>query len=197
MPAQFQGKVELISEKPVFEGFLRIIAARVKYDDFSGKMVGPDRDILCMERGDAVAALIHNTKDGTVLIVEQFRYPTFHKTGGWLFETPAGKIDGDEYPEEAVRREVDEETGFEVANVQRISTFYVSPGGTSERIHLFYIPVSPEDEKSQGGGLIEHSEYIRRHFIPVSEAFEMVQRGLIHDAKTIIALQWLQLQMKK
>ena len=93
-----------------------------------------------------------------------------------------------------MRRELEEEIGYRVTSLQHVSTFYLSPGGLSERIFLFYARVSTTQRVSVGGGLAAEGENIRVVTLPVQEALHRLQSGRILDAKTIIGLQWLKLQ---
>ena len=149
---------------------------------------------LNLDRGDSVAAILHDEKEDKVILTEQFRYSTYEKGPGWMIELPAGIIDvgRNETPEATMQREIMEESGYRVQTLHHVSTFYPSPGGSSERIYLYYASVTPKDRVAAGGGLVESGEDIRRLFLSVADALAMVVAGEIVDAKTIIALQWLQ-----
>jgi ADP-ribose pyrophosphatase len=99
-------------------------------------------------------------------------------------------IDARESPEASLRREIEEELGYSVDHVERIATFFLSPGGSSERIWLYYTEVRESDHSSAGGGLPREHEDIR--IVPMSreEARLALREGRIADAKTIIGLQW-------
>ena len=101
-------------------------------------------------------------------------------------------IERGETPEEAIQREIHEETGYKADQVEHISTFYVSPGGSSERIMLYYAAVSGAGPSDGYGGLASENEDIKLIEIPVADAFGQLRRGEIADAKTIIALMWLE-----
>src|SRR5688572_21541694 len=147
-------QVEILSKREVFkQAFFRIEEAHLRHEKYDGTMTG-EMVRLNFERGDSVAALIHNPADDTLIFTEQFRYPTFYKGPGWLLETPAGSIEMGETPEETLRREIEEEIGYTISNTRFISTFYVSPGGTSERIHLYYVRVKADEKTGEGGGKV-------------------------------------------
>ncbi len=155
---------------------------------------------LHLERGDSAAAIIHNTTNNTLVMVEQFRYPTFEKGPGWTLELPAGIIDSKmgESPEMSMRRELIEEIGYNVKELKLIHTFYPSPGGSSEKIFLYYTQTSEKSRVSKGGGISSDGEYIRVIDLPVKDAFQKADNLEIIDAKTIIGLQWLKiLQLTK
>lgn len=189
-------RVEILHEEEVFKrAIFRIDQATLRHERYDGSM-SDDIVRLKLNRGDSVAALMHNQADDTIILTEQFRYPTYSKGQPWLVEIPAGMIDGDEKPEDAMRREIFEEIGYDVAGLKHISTFYLSPGGTSERIFLFYATITPKDQVGAGGGLPQEGEDVRFFMMKVNEALRKVESGELNDAKTIIGLQWLQLQRR-
>jgi ADP-ribose pyrophosphatase len=184
-------KVILVEKKRVFDGIFKIDEARLYYEKFNGQMT-PEVRRLNFERGDSVAALLFNLSTQKIILVNQFKYPTYEKGPGWITETVAGMIDANESPETAVRREILEETGFQVSNVEYISTFYVSPGGTSERISLYYTEVKNEHKIGEGGGAAKENEDISIIELSLEEAMKQVKEGMLVDAKTIIGIFWLQ-----
>lgn len=190
-------RFEIIDAKEVFkQSIFRIEEARFRFERYDGNM-SAETVRLNLDRGDSVAALVHDTENDAVVLTEQFRYPTSKKGPGWVMEIPAGILDANESPEQAIRREIMEEVGYPVSSIEPICTFYVSPGGTSERILLFYARVSSSQRISSGGGLESEGEDIRTVSLPVADAVRRVRAGNIVDAKTVIALQWLELNGDK
>lgn len=183
-------KVLIEKKKRIFDDFFKIDEALLSYEQFDGRM-SPVVRRLNFERGDAVSALIFNPKRQVIILVNQFKYPTFEKGPGWITETVAGMINENENTQDAIRREVLEETGYEVSTAELISTFYVSPGGTSERIFLYYVEVDDNNKTSEGGGLAEENEDIINVEMSLDEAIAKFKNGEIIDAKTIIAVLWL------
>ena len=186
--------VEVLSKINVFQkSIFRVEEVHLRHERYDGSMT-QEFVRLNLDRGDSVAALLHNEEEDKVILTEQFRYPTYEKGPGWMIEIPAGIIDLEmhETPEVTIQREVIEEIGYSVQRLHHISTFYPSPGGSSERIYLFYSSVTPQDCIADGGGLIESGEDIRRLSVAVDDALAKVASGEIVDAKTVIALQWLQ-----
>jgi nudix-type nucleoside diphosphatase (YffH/AdpP family) len=100
-------------------------------------------------------------------------------------------IDRGEQPEDSMRREIEEELGYRTDGIEHIATFYVSPGGSSERIWVYYAEVGDAGHVSAGGGLPGEYEDIRVVSISPEEARAALKDGKIADAKTIIGLQWL------
>jgi ADP-ribose pyrophosphatase len=171
----------------VYDGFFKVDEAHLRYERFDGTMRETVRR-LKFERGDSVAVLLYKPKTARILLVNQFRYPTYEKGPGWITETLAGMIDMGEDPEDAARREILEETGCSVRELKHISTFYLSPGGSSERIFLYLAEVADGDKVQEGGGLAEESEDIASVELTLEDARKQVRTGEIVDAKTIIAI---------
>lgn len=187
-------RVEILEKKRVFDGFFKIDALTVKYERFDGKMSEPAQR-LCFERGDAAAFLIYNKETERIILIDQFRTCTHEKGPGWLIEIPAGMVEEGEYPVETASREMIEETGYRANELTHISSFYLSPGGSSERIILYYVEVENKDKVGTGGGVAAEQEDIRVLEVSLSEVREMMAAGKILDAKTLIALMWFQERM--
>ena len=185
-------RVIVRSKRRVFDGYFKLDEVTVSHRQFDGTM-SADKQLLIFERGDAVAALIFNRDSGEVVLVEQFRAPTLEKgrNDGWMIEAPAGMIRGDESPEQAVIREVFEETGYRIEDPEHIATFFSSPGGTSERIFLFYAVVEDADRTGPGVGNREDGEDIRVVTMTVEDLFDRLRKAAVEDPKLIIAAHHL------
>jgi len=184
-------KVEILARRRLVDAFFKLDETQLRHEQLDGSMSAPMHR-LNLERGDGVAALIHRPQKNTLVLVRQFRYPTYlHDGPGWIIEIAAGMVDKDEEPAETMRREVVEETGFVVKNLELLSHFYLTPGGSSERIFLYYAEIDEQIPRSEGGGLNEEHEDIEIVEIALDEAWQLLDSGQIVDAKTIIALQWL------
>lgn len=183
-------KVEIVKQAVIFDDVFRIEEALLRFQRFDGTMSDSVRR-LNFEREDSVAAIIFNEDTNKVLLVNQFKYPTYGKGPGWITEIVAGILDNDEDPESAIKREILEETGFRTSRLTPISTFYVSPGGSSERIFLYYATVSNADKIARGGGLSSEDEDILTLEMTLPELWKSIDSGDIVDAKTIIATSWL------
>jgi nudix-type nucleoside diphosphatase (YffH/AdpP family) len=183
-------KVDIISRKRVLDDFFKVDEAHLRFERFDGTMSEAVRR-LNFERGDAAAALLVDAGRRTVFLIEQFMYPTLEKAGGWLETVVAGMIDGGESPEQAIRREILEEAGFEAETLWPIASVFVSPGGSSERIFLFCTRVSEAARRSEGGGVASEGEDIRIVERPIDDFLARVRAGQVQDAKTLIAGYWL------
>lgn len=181
---------EIISEKIVFDHKFKIVLGHIKHEAFTGE-APIEVKRLNFERGDSAAILIYERDTDTVLFTNQFRYPTVKSGSGWLTEIPAGSLEAHEDPEVNIVKEVREEIGYHISQVEHIYTFYVSPGASSERIHLYFTEVSLANKKDKGGGLPSEGEDICLLKIPVSDLQERMKKGEIMDAKSIIGIQWL------
>jgi nudix-type nucleoside diphosphatase (YffH/AdpP family) len=183
-------KVEIQSKGLIFDDFFKIEEAILRFLRFDGKMSEPVRRLV-FERGDAVAAIILNRDTQRVILINQFRYPTYDKGPGWMQEIVAGIVDPNETPEEAMRREIVEEIGYRVGELTPITTMYPSPGGSSERITIYYAEVNNSDRIAVGGGLASENEDIQITEVGIPELWRALDMGEIKDAKTIIGLMWL------
>ncbi|MCP5049597.1 MAG: NUDIX domain-containing protein [bacterium] len=186
--------VEIQRKQRVYNDFFKVDEVFLKHEKFTGGMSETVRR-LSFERGDAVAVLVFNRDRRCVILVDQFRYPTYETGGGWVTEVVAGILEKGEKPEDTVRREVEEEVGYRAAGLTPIATFYTSPGGSSERIFLYFAQVTDKDRISDGGGLESEHEDIRVLEVTMPELWAGLENGGFNDAKTIIALMWLKNQI--
>lgn len=167
---------KLISSKSVFEGR----AVRVRIDTIekkSGEVT--TRDIVW--HSDCIAVVVLDGK-GNVILERQFRRPA----GKVLLEIPAGGIEEGETPEEAVKRELQEEIGYLPGKVTRLGGFYAAPGYCTEYLHLFLA----EDLK-QSNLTAEDTDEIEIVRVPLSEVRGLIDSGQICDAKSVAGLLWV------
>lgn len=133
-------------------------------------------EILHHPGGAAVVAL---DGENRVCLLRQYR----HAAGGWLWELPAGKLDGGEAPLLCAQRELEEEAGMRAAEWQSLGKIVSSPGVFTEVIHLYLartltaVPTRNE----------EH-EVIEVHWFPWADAQHLARTGMIEDAKTLAGL---------
>ena len=147
------------------------------------------------DRGNGATLLLHDVDRRTVLLSRQFRFPVYVNghPDGMLLETAAGLLD-DESPEDAVRREVEEELGVSVGEVQHVFDVFMSPGSVTERLHFYAAPYRPVDRTGAGGGLADEGEDIEVVELDFDEALDMIDDGRIADAKTVMLLYWAALR---
>ncbi|MFS8115805.1 NUDIX domain-containing protein [Rhizobium jaguaris] len=186
-----KAKVEIVSEKTLSDQWTRLSSFDIDYTDSMGDTHRLKREIY--HRTPAACILLYDPKRETVILVRQFRLPA-HLTGfpGWMIEVPAGLLDGD-HPEEAIRREAIEETGFRVRDVHFLFKAFTSPGAVTEIMHFFAAVVDTTDRIGRGGGLADEHEDIEVLEVKLADAMAMIEAGEIYDAKTIMLLQWAML----
>jgi nudix-type nucleoside diphosphatase (YffH/AdpP family) len=149
------------------------------------------------DRGNGVTILLHDPDARTVLLTRQFRLPIFLNghPDGMLLETAAGLLDErSEDPEDAIRREAEEESGVRVTEVRRLFELFMSPGSVTERVTFFAAAYSHRQRVSSGGGNADEGEDIEVVELTLDDAMAMVGRGEIDDGKTVILLQWAAMQ---
>ena len=143
------------------------------------------------DRGNGAAILLYNRENKTVILTRQFRMPTYTNGNetGMMVEVCAGLLD-ERNPEDAIKRETEEETGYKVSKVRKVFEAYMSPGSVTEILYFFVAEYSKEMKISDGGGLAHDQEDIEVLEIPFTSALEMIEQGEIKDAKTIMLLQY-------
>ncbi len=143
------------------------------------------------ERGNGAAILLLNKIKKTVVLIKQFRLPTYlnQNETGFIIEACAGVLE-EEHPEETIIRETEEETGYRIHEVKKIFKSYMSPGSVTEIIHFFVAEYDAEMKISKGGGLASEHENIEVIEMPFEQAYNMIASGEIVDAKTIMLLQY-------
>ena len=161
---------------------------------YSGKVVNLDLDSvrfpddsigqLEMLRHPGAAAVVPfldppGGADPQIVLIRQFR----HAADGYIWEVPAGRLDGGETPEACAARELEEETGMRARRLERLTTIYTTPGFTDERIHLFLA-----DGLEPGAEHREADEFMELHTLRWSQVLGMIERGEIVDGKTLVSL---------
>jgi nudix-type nucleoside diphosphatase (YffH/AdpP family) len=146
------------------------------------------------DRGNGAVILLYNQKFKTVILTRQFRLPSFVNGNekGVLIEACAGLLDQDN-PEEAIKRETEEETGYRINDVRKIFDAYMSPGSVSEILYFFIAEYTPSMKVHAGGGVEHEQEDIEVLEITFDKAYGMIATGEIRDAKTIMLLQYMKI----
>ena len=188
-----------------FAGLFRIVRANLQYRRADGRMSAPVQRIS-FERGDSIGVLLYDPDLDAVILVRQFRFPVYSSLNrdarsgegakqAWMLEIVAGVHDEGLAVRKVARKELLEEAGYRVeVELEPIFSIYASPGGTSERIHLFLGQVKADSPTASGGGVASEGEDTQVLVLPLMEAMEMVAKGEITDAKTVVALQHLALR---
>ncbi|TKC05490.1 GDP-mannose pyrophosphatase NudK [Pedobacter polaris] len=146
------------------------------------------------DRGNGATILLYNKEQQTVILTRQFRLPTFinGNANGMLIEACAGLLDKDN-PEDCIKRETEEETGYKITDVKKIFEAYMSPGSVTEILYFFVAEYSKDMKVNEGGGVAGEEENIEVLEVKISEAMEMITNGKIKDGKTIMLLQHVKL----
>ena len=143
------------------------------------------------DRGHGAVILLYNLARRSVILVRQFRFPAWRYGGthsGMLLEAPAGLLDA-ATPEQRIRAEVEEETGYRVHDVRQVFEAFMSPGSVTERLHFFVAGYEPDQRIGHGGGVAGEGEDIEVVELDIDAALAMVAGGEIEDGKTIMLLQ--------
>ena len=146
------------------------------------------------DRGNGATILLYNKEARKVILTRQFRLPTFinGNDSGMLIEACAGLLDKDD-PENCIRRETEEETGYRITHVQKIFEAYMSPGSVTEILYFFIAEYSKDMKVNEGGGAEHEEENIEVMELDFQKAIMMMESGEIKDAKTIMLLQYMQI----
>lgn len=146
------------------------------------------------DRGNGATILLYNKSNKTVILTRQFRLPTFvnGNESGMLIEACAGLLDKDN-PEDCIRRETEEETGYKISSVQKIFEAYMSPGSVTEILYFFVAEYEASMKVNDGGGIAHEQEDIEVLEIALGKAMQMIASGEIKDGKTIMLLQYAKL----
>lgn len=144
------------------------------------------------DRGNGATILLYNPEQRTVILTRQFRLPTYvnGNPDGMLIEACAGLLDKDN-AEDCIRRETEEETGYQIRDVRKVFEAYMSPGSVTEILYFFIAAYSKQMKVHEGGGAEGEEENIEVLELSVDAAKEMMETGTIKDAKTIMLLQYV------
>mgnify|MGYP001799456209 CR=1 FL=1 len=147
------------------------------------------------DRGNGATILLYNREHKTVILTKQFRLPTYinGNESGLMIEACAGLLDKDN-PEDCIKKEAEEETGYRIQKVEKVFEAYMSPGSVTEILYFFLAEYDHDMKIGDGGGLESEQEYIEVLELPFKKALQMVSTEEIKDGKTIMLLQYLQLR---
>ncbi|RFN59828.1 NUDIX domain-containing protein [Marixanthomonas ophiurae] len=173
-------KYSIANERVVFNDHYKMLKAETTYDSFKSDVIKTER--LAFHRGDSVAIVLYESDTDSILLTNQFRYPTTQHNEGWILEIPAGSLKKGKNPSSYMEREVLEELGYQITKPQLVSQFYTSSGGSTEQVSL-------KDKNEKGGGVETENEDIQLVKITVAEIGLSISKE-IKDANIIIGLRW-------
>lgn len=186
-------KVKILSTSILSDNWYILRKISFEYQKKNGTWQTQTREAY--DRGNGATILLYNRQQKTVILTRQFRLPTFINGNptGMLIEACAGLLDKDN-PEDCIKRETEEETGYKISDVRKIFEAYMSPGSVTEMLYFFVAEYTPSMKVTAGGGLEHDQEEIEVLEIPFARAMQMVDEGEIKDGKTIMLLQYAKLQ---
>jgi nudix-type nucleoside diphosphatase (YffH/AdpP family) len=181
--------VKIIEEKVLSDNWYVLKKIIFEYRNKQGEWQTQVREAY--DRGNGATILLYNKENQTVVLTEQFRMPTYINGNdlGMLIEACAGLLDKDN-PEDCIRRETEEETGYRIGEVKKVFEAYMSPGSVTEILYFFVAEYSKAMKVNDGGGAEDEQENIDVLEIDFRRAIEMIRTGEIKDGKTIMLLQY-------
>lgn len=185
-------KVKNIKTELLSDNWYTLNNINFDFQLINGKWVNQSRESY--DRGNGATILLYNLEKQTVILIEQFRMPTYinGNESGMIIETCGGLLDGDN-PENCIIKETEEEVGYKIKNVKKVFESYMSPGAVTEIIYFFVAEYNNQMKVSDGGGLASEHEEITILEIDFQNALKMIHTGEIKDAKTIMLLQYAQI----
>jgi ADP-ribose pyrophosphatase len=182
------GDVLVERQTVLHDGKLKLIELEYRVRGFNGREVDSAREIVA--RQDAAAALVHDLERDVIVLCEQFRPAAYMAGDGWLLELPAGKVDDGETPQACIARELEEEIGYRVRDLQPIGAYFSTPGYSTERVHLFYAPVVGADLIRPEAHGVDQGEDIRRVELSLQSFLEQLRGGAFADGKIVSTGAW-------
>ena len=183
--------VTIESREFLFRGFIQVEKVSFRHRLFNQPDYSPVIQRELIHRPEAAGVLLYNDQQQRFALIEQFRVGALNDTdSAWQLEIIAGVLDGNEAPEDCIRRESLEESGCEVQQLQHLFSFYPSAGACSEFFHLY----AAEVELPKIGGIFgmpDEGENIQLHLFDYSELGTLLKNGRLRNAPVIMALQWL------
>lgn len=184
--------IKILKTEILSDNWYTLRKVTYEYRNSDGALQTQSREAY--DRGNGAAILLYNKQQGTVILTRQFRMPTFVNGNptGMMIEACAGILDK-ERPEDGIRRETEEETGYKITDVRKVFEAYMSPGSVTEILYFFIAEYAASMKVHAGGGVEHEQENIEVLELPFQQAMEMMDSGDIRDAKTIMLLQYAKL----
>ncbi|MBC7829006.1 MAG: GDP-mannose pyrophosphatase NudK [Chitinophagaceae bacterium] len=185
-------KVKILKTEILSDNWYTLKKITYEYSKKDGNVQTQSREAY--DRGNGATILLYNKEQKTVILTRQFRLPSFinGNSTGMLIEACAGLLDKDN-PEDCIKRETEEETGYKITDVRKIFEAYMSPGSVTEILYFFIAEYSKAMKVHEGGGIEHEQENIEVLELPIQNAMEMIDTGDIKDGKTIMLLQYIKL----
>ncbi len=180
-------RIKIVGTTLLSDSWARLDKISFDYLRSNGQWQRQDREVY--NRGDGAAILLYNLEQRTVVLIKQFRLPVYlDDDDGFLIEVPAGVLEHDN-PAQTIRSETQQETGYQVSEICKLFSAYVSPGSITERIHYYHASYTADQRIGEGGGLDSEGEDIEVMEVAFDDAMKWISTGQIQDAKTILLLQ--------
>ncbi|MFC4162028.1 GDP-mannose pyrophosphatase NudK [Epilithonimonas zeae] len=186
-------KVKILKTEILSDNWYTLNKVTFEYLKKNGTLETQSREAY--DRGNGATILLYNKESKTVILTRQFRLPTYinGNEDGMMIEACAGLLDKDN-PEDCIKRETEEELGYEISDIKKVFEVYMSPGSVTEILYFFIAEYSKSMKINDGGGLEEEQEEIEVLELNIDKALEMIDSGEIKDAKTIMLLQHVRLK---
>jgi nudix-type nucleoside diphosphatase (YffH/AdpP family) len=142
------------------------------------------------DRGDGATILLYNSAKRTIILTRQFRFPAYvNGYPGMLIEAAAGLLDKAS-PEDRIKAEAEEETGYRIDRMRKVFEAFMSPGSVTERLYFFVAEYDEDSRIKPGGGIHSEGEDIEVIELAINDAMEAITHGEIVDGKTITLIQY-------
>lgn len=185
--------IKILEDKILSDNWYVLHKIKFEYTGKDGQIHQQERESY--DRGNGAVILLYNLETKTIILTRQFRMPTFvnGNEDGMMIEACAGLLDEDQ-PDDCIRRETEEETGYQIQDIKKVYEAYMSPGSVTEKLYFYIGEYSKSMKISEGGGAEGEDENIEVLEIPFEQSLEMIENGEIKDAKTILLIQYLRLK---
>jgi GDP-mannose pyrophosphatase NudK len=185
-------KIEIIKSEVLSDNWYTLRKITYNYLKKDGTWEIQKREAY--DRGNGATILLYNKIKKTVVLTRQLRIPTYlnGNEDGMMIEACAGLLDNDN-AEACIKRETEEETGYKISKIKKVFEVYMSPGSVTEIVHFFVAEYTDAMKVNDGGGIDDEQENIEVRELPFETAIQMINSGEIKDAKTIMLLQYAQI----